>query len=121
MIIGLHVDGLWFIDAGTLKREVMPVFMTLFQSNVLCSLQSHQDLHYYSLFLHLSMEEVNGSLVSMDSFKAPVLMDFSPSLADTLLFDLNPKVDVPNSLKEFWPISMFYVFLKLISKVLVRT
>lgn len=43
---------------------------------------------------------------------------FDPSLAETLIA-LIPKVDCPNSFKDFWPISLCNTIYKLITKVLV--
>lgn len=105
-----------------------------------------QELHE-DLTQPVSFEEVRGALFSMSPYKAPgpdgfqpvffrtywhiVGMDvwefvskafasgtIDPKLVETLIVPI-PKVDEPSCLKEFRPISLCNVLLKLISKVLV--
>lgn len=102
---------------------------------------------YSNLLAPVSMEEVKNALFSMGPYKAPGVDGFQPifyrtywhivghdvwqlvanafgtgkimeQLAETLIVPI-PKVDTPDSFKDFRPISLCNVLLKLISKVLV--
>lgn len=101
-----------------------------------------------ALLRSVSMVDVKEAIFSMSSYKAPgidgfqpiffktywnvVAMDvwemvssafatgyFDPSLAATMILPI-PKVDTPNSFKDFRPISLCNVLFKCISKVLVN-
>ncbi|GAU42583.1 hypothetical protein TSUD_302990 [Trifolium subterraneum] len=95
-----------------------------------------------------SMDEVKSALFSMDSFKAPgpdgfqpiffkkfwhivapdvfklistafISGTIAPKLAETLIVPI-PKINDPTTLKDFRPISLCNVLLKVISKIIVR-
>lgn len=103
---------MWTSNEEVLKREVQVALFSM------CHYKAPGPDGFQPIFFYTYWQVVAKDTWDMVA-KAFVTGSIAPHLVETLIVPI-PKVDVPDSLKDFRPISLCNVLFKLISKVLVN-